>query len=84
MIRLLFFGRARDAAGCAEMTCELPDGVETVRDLRIWLARRDPDFGAILMARDIRVAADQIICVNEGASVRHASEIAFMPPMSGG
>ena len=84
MTKLLFFGRARDAAGCGEMHCDLPAGVETVADLRSWLQRRDPELGAVLIARDIRVAADQAICVSESTSVRGATEIAFMPPMSGG
>lgn len=84
MTKLLFFGRARDAAGCSEMICELPTSIETVAELRTWLHQRDPELGSVLMARDIRVAADHTICVSEATSVRGASEIAFMPPMSGG
>lgn len=84
MTKLLFFGRARDAAGCSEMNCELPANVETVAELRSWLQQRDPELGSVLMARDIRVAADHAICVSEATSVRGALEIAFMPPMSGG
>lgn len=84
MTKLFFFGRARDAAGRGEMTCDLPASVETVRDLRVWLVQCDPELGAVLLARDIRVVADHTICVNESASVRGASEIAFLPPMSGG
>jgi molybdopterin synthase sulfur carrier subunit len=84
MTKLLFFGRAREAAGCGEMICDLPAAIDSVADLRNWLAARDPALGAAVAARDIRVAADRIICVSEGASVRGASEIAFMPPLSGG
>lgn len=84
MTKLLFFGRARDAAGCSEMHCDLPADVETVGELRLWLQQSVPELGAVLMARDIRVAADQTICMSESASVRGATEIAFMPPMSGG
>jgi molybdopterin synthase sulfur carrier subunit len=84
MTRILFFGRTRDAAGCGEMDCEIPAAIESVADLRAWIASRDPELGAVIAARDIRVAADQCICANEGASIRGASEIAFMPPLSGG
>ena len=84
MTRILFFGRTRDAAGCGEMDCEIPAAIESVADLRAWIASRDPALGAVIAARDIRVAADQCICVNEDASIRGASEIAFMPPLSGG
>lgn len=84
MTKLLFFGRARDAAGCSEMICELPASVETVADLRTWLHQHDSNLGNVLIARDIRVAADHTICVSESTSIRGAAEIAFMPPMSGG
>lgn len=66
------------------MDCDLPVSVETVSDLRAWLLERAPELGVVLSAGDIRVAADRMICANEGTSVRGASEIAFMPPMSGG
>ena len=84
MTKLLFFGRTRDASGCSEMDCELPGSVESVADLRTWLAAQDPDLGAALAARDIRVAADRSMCADERASIRGAAEIAFMPPLSGG
>lgn len=84
MTKLLFFGRTRDAAGCGEMECDLPATIETVADLRAWLASLDPELGAVLAARDIRVAADWRMCTNETTSVHGAVEIAFMPPMSGG
>ena len=66
------------------MNCDLPANVETVAELRSWLYQRDPELGSVLMALDIRVAANHTICVSEATSVRGASEIAFMPPMSGG
>jgi molybdopterin converting factor small subunit len=84
MTRILFLGRTRDAAGCGEMDCEIPAAIESVADLRAWIASRDPHLGAVIAARDIRVVADQCICINERASIRGASEIAFMPPLSGG
>ncbi len=84
MTRILFFGRTRDAAGCGEMDCEIPAAIESVADLRAWIASRDPELGGVIAARDIRVAVDQCICVNEAASIRGAFEIAFMSPLSGG
>lgn len=84
MTKLLFFGRMRDAAGCGEIDCDLPAGVESVADLRAWIATRDPALAAAIGARDIRVAADWRLCIGETASIRDAAEIAFMPPLSGG
>lgn len=84
MTRLLFFGRLRDVAGNSERIVALPDDVETVADLRAWIADEDAELGAALHARGIHVVVDQVICNRETQSVSTATEIAFMPPLSGG
>jgi len=84
MTRLIFLGRLRDAAGHGERVVTLPAHVETVADLRGWLAAGDGDLGAALRERGIHVVVDQVICNRETENVREASEIAFMPPLSGG
>ena len=84
MTRLLFFGRLRDIAGYAERDLYIPDGVATVADLRALLSAGDPELGAAISARGIRVAVNQSFCVDHLASVRDAYEIAFMSPLSGG
>jgi molybdopterin synthase sulfur carrier subunit len=83
MMRVLFFGSLRDAAGCASMSCDLPRGVESIADLRAWLGARDSVLGAALDAPGVRVAVDQTFADNS-APARHAREIAFMSPLSGG
>lgn len=84
MTKVFFFGRARDAAGCTELHCDVPATIETAGELRAWFAQRDPELGMVLAARDIRIAADRVVCPNDNTSIRGATEIAFMPPMSGG
>ena len=84
MTRLLFFGRLRDIAGEGERVVTLPDAVETIADLGAWLITEDAELGAALQARGIHVVVDQVICNRDTQSVRGVSEIAFMPPLSGG
>lgn len=84
MTRLVFLGRLRDVAGSGERLVTLPSHVDTVADLRRWLAAEDCELGAALIGRGIHVVIDQVICNRETESVRSAAEIAFMPPLSGG
>jgi molybdopterin synthase sulfur carrier subunit len=83
MIRLLFFGRLRDAAGAAELEIALPPDLATVADICWWLATSDPLLGAALSEPGTRFAVDQQF-TNALAPVTHAREIAFMSPLSGG
>jgi len=84
MTRLLFFGRLRDVAGYAEREFVLPSEIETIADLRVYLAAYDPHLGEAVAARGVRIAVDQAFCASEGAPARDAREIAFMSPLSGG
>jgi molybdopterin converting factor small subunit len=84
MTRILFFGRLRDAAGGAEFADELPASLATVADVRRWLAEQDPVLGEALRAPGVRVAVDQMFCLNESQDAQEAREIAFMSPLSGG
>jgi molybdopterin synthase sulfur carrier subunit len=84
MTKLLFFGRLRDVAGQAELLCELPGSVATISDVRAWLKQRDEALGEAVAAPDVRIAVNQAFCLDDNEPVHGASEIAFMPPLSGG
>jgi molybdopterin synthase sulfur carrier subunit len=84
MTRLLFFGRLRDVAGEGERELDLPVPVETLADLRAWLASDDAALGQALNAHGVHVAIDRVMCTNAATPVRGAREIAFMPALSGG
>lgn len=84
MTRILFFGRIRDIAGRAELTCDLPVTIETITDLRAWLTQSDPLLGEALHSPGVRVAVDQVFCISDAVIARGAGEIAFMSPLSGG
>ena len=82
-MRVLFFGRLREAAGCAELNCTPTSQVQTVGALRDWLAQRDPILDDALRQPGMRVALDQSFCSLDTV-IADASEIAFMSPLSGG
>ncbi len=83
MIRVLLFGRLRDAAGTAELRCTPPSGIGTVAELRAWLAASNPALGEALNAPGVRIALDQRFCTSD-APLAPACELAFMAPLSGG
>ena len=79
MARVLLFGRFRDLAGWRERDVD----ATTLFDLRTALTREDPDFGAALIGPGVQVAVDQAI-VRGDVTLGPRSEVAFLPPMSGG
>ncbi len=79
-IRVLAFASASDALGAGELPVELPDG-STVGDLRDLLEARHPPLGALWPR--LAVAVDGEI-VGAGAALTPGSEVALLPPVSGG
>jgi len=82
MARILFFGGLRDIAG-ATLDMQLDASAATVSDLRQWLEAHDPVLAEAVRRRGVRIAVDQVFA-SEHTPISNASEIAFMPPFSGG
>ena len=80
MARVLLFGPLRDLAGWRER-----DGFDaaSVAALKTLLAEEDERLGAALSGPGVQVAIDQAI-VRGDAALSARSEVAFLPPMSGG
>lgn len=78
MARVLLFGRLADIAGWRERTAE----GASLADLRAALSA-DPDLAEALAGKGVQVAVDKVI-VRGDVALTAASEVAFMPPMSGG
>jgi len=79
-VRVLFFGRLREAAGCAEDWAELPSGAR-VEDVFAHYTRRAP--------RVAELRASLAASVNEeyaawNTALKDGDEVAFLPPVSGG
>ena len=79
MARVLLFGPLRDLAGWREKRIE----AGSVSALRIRLAEEDADLGEAISGPGVQVAVDQAL-VRGDATLSEASEVAFLPPMSGG
>ena len=79
MARVLLFGRLSDIAGWREREVESA----SILSLRATLASDDSDLGEALAAPGVQVALDQAI-VRGDAALSARSEVAFLPPMSGG
>ena len=79
MVRVLLFGRLADLAGWRERQME----AASLDVLRSKLAEQDAALGAALVGPGVQAAVDQAL-VRGDASLSAASEVAFLPPMSGG
>lgn len=79
MARVLLFGRLADIAGWREATI----AADTLSDLRDSLTATDAALGEALAGQGVQAAVDKVI-VRGDTSLTAASEVAFLPPMSGG
>ena len=79
MARVLMFGPLRDLAGWRDREIE----AASLSGLRDLLRGEDADLGAAIVAPGVQVALDQVI-VRGDAVLAVGSEVAFLPPMSGG
>jgi molybdopterin converting factor subunit 1 len=74
------FARARDLAGTSVVTIDLPEG-STVADLRRRLREQVPALAGLLERSALAVDAE---FAGESQPLRPESEIALLPPVSGG
>jgi molybdopterin synthase sulfur carrier subunit len=79
MARVLLFGRLADLAGWRDRAVE----AVSLNGLREVLAGADPALGEALAGPGVQVAVDKAIVRGE-ALLAAGSEVAFLPPMSGG
>ncbi len=79
MARVLLFGRLSDVAGWRERQVDSP----FLSALRAELSGEDAALGEALAGKGVQVALDQVI-VRGDAALNAGTEVAFLPPMSGG
>ena len=79
MARVLLFGRLSDTAGWRDRQIDSP----FLSVLRTRLAEEDATLGEALAGPGVQVALDQVI-VRGDAPLNARTEVAFLPPMSGG
>ena len=81
MARVLLFGRLAEVAGWRERTLDPPPASLSV--LRAILASQDPTLGAALAGAGVQAAVDRTLARGD-VQLSMQSEVAFLPPMSGG
>ena len=81
MARVLLFGPLRDLAGWRERDLDPPPA--SITELKRRLSAEDARLGEALAGPGVQVALDQQI-VRGDAALSARSEVAFLPPMSGG
>ncbi len=79
MARVLLFGRLADQAGWREREV----AAESLAALRACLANDDAELAQALEGPGVQVAVDKALVRGE-AVLAAATEVAFLPPMSGG
>jgi molybdopterin synthase sulfur carrier subunit len=82
-IQILFFASLRESLGCSAERIELPASLNTVTDLRDFIAGRGEPWTALLTTKNLRAAVNQGM-VSMDASIKDGDEIAFFPPVTGG
>lgn len=83
-VKILYFSWIRERVGIDEETIKLPENIETVLQLLLWLKSRNEQFAAALEFPEIiRVALDQEHA-DHGELIGSPREIALFPPMTGG
>lgn len=83
--RVLFFGKLRDIAGAGELP--LPAGAIgcQLSGLPALIAEGNPDLTQALSHSSVRVALNlEIVARGADPYLTVGSEVAYMPPMSGG
>ena len=83
-MKILYFAWLRQKIGHGEETVDLPDDVNNVNDLVIWLKSRGDNFkDGFKDTTAIKVAVNQEFSDFQ-ASITSNDEIAFFPPVTGG
>lgn len=78
-MKLTFFGRLRDAVGAVEIECLPPTNIVDSESLRTWISEKHP----ALAEATVRIALDDVLTAGP-TSLAGVSEVAFLPPVSGG
>jgi len=79
-VTIKLFAVARELAGRGELEVELADGA-TIADLRRALATSEPRFSAVLAHAHFAVDSQY---ATDATPITAASELALIPPVSGG
>ena len=83
MVSVAFFGRLADAAWREPRMLDVPASIATISALREWLPSIAPGLANQLDPTTVRAAIGDTL-VGDEAALSPTSEVAFLPPVSGG
>ena len=78
-MKFLFFGRLRDEIGADQIESSVPARITDSEALREWVGAEHP---TLLDAR-VRIALDDVLA-SGAMPIKGVTEVAFLPPVSGG
>jgi molybdopterin synthase sulfur carrier subunit len=81
---LVFLGKFGDVAPAGLAEIALPGDVQTLKDLKDWVARQEPQLAAAMAATRTRLIVNQCVAHDLSQVIADGDEVAFLPPMSGG
>ena len=84
MITVLYFARLKESLNYSTEEMELPEGINTIAQLKAHLAKRGEGWANLFNGKQtIRAAINHTLVDNE-AFVKNGDEVAFFPPVTGG
>ncbi len=83
-IECRFFASVREQLDCSQEFVDVPDHINTVGQLRRWLAGRGGVWASVLGdAQTVRMAYQHQMCDGD-MPIAADQEVAFFPPVTGG
>ena len=82
-IKVLYFAALREALGTAGETLALPEGCNTLQQVRALIAARGGQWERLAQMQNLRAAINQRMA-EPSSAVADGDEVAFFPPVTGG
>jgi sulfur-carrier protein len=83
-LELKFFASLREALKVSEEDIAVPDSIQTIAQLRVYLADRGGVWAEVLAEGKVLRCALNHQMVDANTSLQEGAEIAFFPPVTGG
>ena len=84
MITVLYFARLKESLNYSTEEMELPEGINTIAQLKALLAMRGDAWTNLFNGKQTIRAAINHKLVDSEAFVKNGDEVAFFPPVTGG
>jgi len=84
MITVLYFARLKESLNYSTEEMALPEGVNTIAQLKTHLAARGETWATLFNGQQTIRAAINHTLVENDAKINNGDEVAFFPPVTGG